>query len=254
MPVFSLEASGTTRIQPGSLRLFIVSKPLKSIIFDVDGTLAETEELHRAAFNAMFENYGLNWHWDQAMYGKLLEVAGGRNRLQFFIEQYQPDLAGDYIDMTAKMHADKTRIYGEMMASGDVSLRPGVERLIVKAIEKNLKLAIATSTSRKNVDALFAVTMGQDVLARFQAICCGDEVERVKPDPQVYQLALERLNLSPDECLAIEDSHIGLTSALSANIPTLITSSAYTKGEDFTGAEQVMEDLETGKFDLSSRL
>ena len=229
-------------------------QPLKALIFDVDGTLAETEELHRAAFNAMFENYGLNWHWDQAIYGKLLEVAGGRNRLQFFIEQYQPPLAGDYIDVTVQMHADKTKIYGQMMAVGNLALRPGVERLINKAIEKKLKLAIATSTSRKNVDALFAATLGQDVLAHFQAICCGDEVERVKPDPHVYQLALEKLNLSPDECLAIEDSHIGLTSALEANIPTLITSSAYTKGEDFTGAKLVMEDLETGKFDLSSCL
>jgi len=231
-----------------------VPKSLKALIFDVDGTIAETEELHRAAFNKMFKDYGLPWHWDQTIYSELLNVAGGRNRLQFFIEQYQPPLAGDYIDTTAQMHQDKTKIYGEMMAAGNVMLRPGVEDIIVRATKNNLKLGIATSTSRKNVAALFAATIGLDVLSQFQAICCGDDVEQVKPDPQVYQLALEALNLSANQCLVFEDSHIGLAASKAANIPTIITYSAYTKDEDFAGADQVMQDLVSGDFNLSSRL
>ncbi len=227
---------------------------IKALIFDVDGTLAETEELHRAAFNQMFEDYGLDWHWDQAIYGKLLGVAGGRNRLQYFIEEYQPTMAGDFIDITAQMHAKKTVIYGEMVQSGALVLRPGMEALIKKAITNGLTLGICTSTSRKNVDALFAATMGLDVLKHFKAICCGDEVEQVKPDPELYLLALEKLALEPQECLAFEDSHIGLTSSLAADIPTIITYSAYTKGEDFTGAVQVMENLKLGKFKLPASL
>jgi len=223
---------------------------LKALIFDVDGTLAETEELHRKAFNKVFVEYGLNWLWGQPLYGELLKIAGGQNRLRFYIQKYQPDGGADLLDQVADMHRQKTTIYGQLLADGKMDLRPGIEKLINEAIEKQLKLAIVTSTSRVNVDRLFKATIGLDVLARFEAICCGDDVNEVKPSPEIYLLALKNLDLSGDECLAFEDSEIGLTSALAANIPTIITVSTYCKDDDFSGARMIMSDLLSGNFKL----
>lgn len=222
----------------------------KALIFDIDGTLAETEELHRAAFNACFADFGLDWHWDQVLYGNLLKIAGGQNRLRHFIETYQPPLAGDFIDQVADMHSKKTNIYGDMLAGGQIELRPGIEKLVMAAISKNLKLGISTSTSRTNVDKLFAATMGLNVLEKFDAICCGDNVEAVKPAPDLYLLALKQLGLSAQDCLAFEDSDIGLAAAQAAGIPTVITVSTYCRDDDFSGASLVMPDLETGGFSL----
>lgn len=222
----------------------------KALIFDVDGTLAETEELHRKAFNQVFNEFGLNWFWHQQLYGELLKVAGGQNRLRFYMEKHQPLHGVDFLEQVAEMHRRKTAIYGDMLADGEIELRPGIEKLIRHALEQGLKLAIVTSTSRINVDRLFEATLGLDVLQRFAAICCGDDVSKVKPDPEIYFLALKKLNLQPSECLAFEDSELGLQATIAANIPTIITVSTYCKDDDFSGARAVMTDLASGGFTL----
>jgi len=222
----------------------------KALILDVDGTLAQTEELHRKAFNAAFNAFGLDWVWDQALYGDLLKVAGGQNRLRHFIETCQPQRAVEFIDRVKELHQHKTQIYGHMLGDGQIDLRPGIEHLILQAIEQNIKLAIATSTSRVNVDALFAATLGQSVLDKFAVICCGDDVARVKPSAEIYLLALKKLGLAPQDCLAFEDSELGLRAAQAANIPTIITISTYCKDDDFSGAREIMADLASGNFQL----
>ena len=222
----------------------------KALIFDIDGTLAETEELHRKAFNAAFAEFGLNWHWDRPLYGELLKVAGGQNRLRHYINASQPLQADEFIDRVGEMHRYKTALYGKMLAEGHIELRPGIERLIHQAIEKNIRLGIVTSTSRVNVDKLFEATLGLAVLGKFEAICCGDDVAAVKPAPDLYLLALNKLELQSAECLAFEDSAIGLQAAHAAGIPTIITVSTYCRDDDFTGAVQVMDDLVTGGFRL----
>ena len=221
-----------------------------ALIFDVDGTLAETEELHRKAFNFTFGEFGLNWRWDKALYGELLKVAGGQNRLRHYIKTCQPERADEFVDQVKELHQHKTITYGRLLAKGHIELRPGIEKLIHQAIEQGLKLAIVTSTSRINVDKLFEATLGMAVLDKFDAICCGDDVEAVKPAPDLYLLALKRLNLPPQECLAFEDSEIGLQAARAAGIPTVITISTYCKDDDFTGASQIMDDLIAGGFQL----
>jgi len=223
---------------------------LKALIFDVDGTLAETEELHRQAFNQVFSQYDLNWVWDQPRYGQLLKVAGGQNRLRHYIENYQPDGGAKVLDQVAGMHKQKTAIYGQLLADGKIELRPGIEKLINRAMVRELKLAIVTSTSRVNVERLFRATLGLEVLKQFEAICCGDDVSKVKPAPEIYLLALTKLGLTPDKCLAFEDSEIGLRSASAAKIPTIITVSTYCRDDDFSGAQAVMPDLVTGNFQL----
>ena len=221
-----------------------------ALIFDIDGTLAETEELHRKAFNTTFVEYGLNWHWDTKLYGELLKVAGGQNRLRHYIKKYQPTQLAEFDNQVAAMHAQKTKTYCDLLAMGEIELRPGIEQLINSAIEKGLKLAISTSTSRINVDRLFEATLGLPVLEKFSAICCGNDVVDVKPAADLYLLALSQLSIPAEKCLAIEDSEIGLAAARAAGIPTLITVSTYCRDDDFTGADMIMSDLVTGKFSL----
>jgi HAD superfamily hydrolase (TIGR01509 family) len=211
---------------------------LRALIFDVDGTLAETEELHRAAFNEAFEEAGLGWFWTRELYAQLLLVTGGRER----IAAYAGKTPAYDLDIAA-LHRRKTEIFNEKLRQGPISLRPGVEPLIRAARERNLRLAIATTTSRPNVISLIEATLGQAAIDWFVSVRTGEDVARKKPDPEVYHLALADLCFAPADCLAFEDSANGLRAALAAGIPTVITPSLYTAGEDRSGALLVLEDL-----------
>ncbi len=211
---------------------------LRGLIFDVDGTLAETEELHRAAFNQAFDETGLGWHWSRDTYRELLRTTGGKER----IARYAGESGVTVSDIPA-LHRRKTAIYGERIAEGGIALRPGMQNLIRTARANGLLLAIATTTTRANVEALFTATLGADALNWFAAVCTANEAPVKKPDPQVYMLALEILGLAPEECLAFEDSANGLKAAIAAGIPTIVTPSTYTVGEDFAGAAVVLESL-----------
>ena len=214
----------------------------RALIFDVDGTLAETEEVHRQAFNAAFARAGLGWCWGRLIYKDLLRVAGGKERIRAFDRlRGSASLLSDA--EIAELHLTKTTIYGDLIASGGCPLRPGVKALLSAALAHGQSLAIATTTSRGNIDALLASALGKDWTTRFEAIVAGDEVSRKKPEPDVYLEVLSRLNLPGSECLAIEDSGIGLAAASRAGIPVLISRSAYFRDDDFSGALLVADDL-----------
>lgn len=211
---------------------------LKALIFDVDGTLAETEELHRISFNQAFKEHGLNWNWGTEAYADLLQIAGGKER----ILHYSKLINWGEID-ALELHARKTEIYTDRIIEGQVDLKAGVRALIEHGREAGLRLAIATTSSRENVDSLLKATLGPSSLDVFDAICCGDEVACKKPDPAIYQLALDRLSLNPSTCLAFEDSTNGLLSAIAAKLPVIITPSLYTSNHDFSGASFILKDL-----------
>jgi HAD superfamily hydrolase (TIGR01509 family) len=196
---------------------------LKAVIFDVDGTLAETEELHRAAFNAAFAAAGLGWHWDVPLYARLLEVTGGKERIAHYQEVAALDHRLDAAAIAA-LHADKTRRYAALVESGGLSLRPGVRELLEAAHAAGLRLAIATTTSRPNVDALLAACAP---LPPFDVIAAGDEVARKKPAPDIYLAALARLGLPAAACVAIEDTRNGVLSAVGAGLRCAVTVSVY---------------------------
>lgn len=212
---------------------------LAALIFDVDGTLAETEELHRRAFNEIFTSSGLSWHWDQAMYARLLEVTGGKERIAHFIAAHGGAPALDAAAI-ATLHRDKTARYTALVQPGGIALRPGVVRLIEEARGQGLRLAIATTTSRPNIDALLRATLSDNP---FEVIAAGDEVTAKKPAPDVYRLALSRLGLEPAMCLAIEDTLNGLLSAQGAGLRCLITTSTYGGQGPFPGALAVVSHL-----------
>ncbi|MBI3453358.1 MAG: HAD-IA family hydrolase [Rhodospirillales bacterium] len=216
---------------------------LRALIFDVDGTLAETEEAHRRAFNESFRDRRLDWQWDRALYRRLLDVTGGKERIRHYMAciAYDPGAGGDAL--VRDLHLAKNRHYAKLVAAGHVSLRPGIRRVIAQARQTGIRLAIATTTSPESVERLLVAAFGPESPGWFDAIAAGDAVAAKKPAPDVYQLALRQLGLATQECLALEDSENGLRAALAAGLKTVVTVSTYTDGQDFSGAAIVLSDL-----------
>jgi HAD superfamily hydrolase (TIGR01509 family) len=213
---------------------------LKALIFDVDGTLAETEEVHRQAFNETFAAHSIGWHWTPDDYRVLLRTTGGKERMA----KHRAALGSGPSDAEiAALHKAKTARYVEIIASGQVRLLPGVEDLIARAHAAGLRLAIATTTTRANVDALLEATFRRPPETVFEVIAAGDEVAAKKPAPDVYLCALQRLGLPAEACIAFEDSRAGLASARAAGLRVVLTPSEYTRGDDVTAADWLRPDL-----------
>ena len=219
---------------------------LHALLFDVDGTLADTErDGHRPAFNQAFSDAGLDWYWDVALYGKLLAVTGGKERMKHYIDHFRPDYRkpDNFEEMVAELHKVKTRHYSALAARGGIPLRPGVKRLLIEARAAGLRLAIATTTTPENVTVLLEHSLGAGTQNWFEVIAAGDIVPAKKPAPDIYHYALEKMGLAAAECLAFEDSENGLRASLGAGLKTLVTVNDYTLDHDFTGAAVVLSDL-----------
>lgn len=226
-------------------------KRFRALIFDVDGTLAETEEIHRRAFNDAFSYFNLRWEWDTTLYRNLLRVAGGKERIRHFT-RLAPGAGHDMSDDDiAELHRFKTARFAQLITAGECALRAGVADVIWTAASRGQRLAIATTTSRSNVEALVSTTLGTGGIDLFSVIVAGDEVQQKKPAPDVYFKVLDFLGLSELECLAIEDSRNGLVAASGAGIPVLITRSIYSRDDTFDGALAIVDSLdELVDFDL----
>jgi beta-phosphoglucomutase-like phosphatase (HAD superfamily) len=218
---------------------------IKAIIFDVDGTLADTEDGHRKSFNKAFAENGLDWNWDVTLYGKLLKVTGGKERIKYYVENFAAEFTKpeDFDEFVKHLHKVKTAHYTAMLSKGLIPLRPGIKRLIHDAHEAGITLAIATTTSPENVSALLEVGLGKNWASFFAANGCGDIVPHKKPAPDIYFWVLDKLNIQPSDCIALEDSYNGLRSALAAGIKTYVTTNPYTHKQDFADAAGVFDDL-----------
>jgi HAD superfamily hydrolase (TIGR01509 family) len=219
---------------------------LRALIFDVDGTLADTErDGHRVAFNRAFADAGLDWDWTVELYGELLQVTGGKERMQFYLDRYRTDWQrpNDLKGLIANLHAAKTQHYTRLLAEGAIPLRPGVQRLLEAVRNRGLRLAIATTTTPANVTALLENTLPPGGLSWFEVIAAGDIVPAKKPAPDIYHYALAQMDLRPEECIAFEDSYNGLVSARKAGLKTIITINDYTHDHDFSEAAVVLDHL-----------
>lgn len=221
---------------------------LNALIFDVDGTLADTEAAHRAAFNSAFAQEGMDWHWDEALYTRLLDVSGGKERLLHYWDIRHPevrDVGGAGVrDTLARLHELKTAAYEAMVNDGAVSLRAGVLPLIEEAHQAGLHLAIATTTSPVNIAALLRGAIGPDWRQFFGIVEDASTAAIKKPHPMVYLQTLRRLQLPASQCIAFEDSANGLQAARAAGLLTVITPTRFTAAHDFTGALKVLPELQ----------
>ena len=225
---------------------------MKAIVFDVDGTLAETEELHRQSFNAAFADTRVDriwpdvkagWCWSRQVYGRLLETTGGKERISAYLRD---DLSIDPADlqpMIAEIHAAKNRRFARLLADGDIAPRPGIQRIMTMARSRGVALAIATTTSRPNVDALCRALFDRAPVEIFDAIAAGEDVSRKKPAPDVYDLALARLGLPAKACVALEDSRNGMIAAKAAGLRCIVSPSLYMRGDCFDAADRLMDDF-----------
>jgi beta-phosphoglucomutase-like phosphatase (HAD superfamily) len=220
---------------------------LQALIFDVDGTLADTEEAHRRAFNEAFQEQGLDWNWSKPKYAELLLTTGGKERIAAFLQSLDvsDSQRSALIGRIPEIHASKTSIYTRFVNAGEVPLRDGVRRLFDEAERAGILLSIASTTTFANIDALLTTHLGPGALQRFAAIGSADEVERKKPAPDVYEYVLQKLGRPAAGCVAVEDSANGLKAAKAAGLFTVVTPSYWTRAEDFSAADLLLPSLGT---------
>ena len=220
---------------------------IKAIIFDVDGTLADTEEAHREAFNSAFVEHGLDWHWSTSDYARWLAVAGGKERLAAFVDSL-PLPSAERAALKAgipAIHRTKSDHYARLVRMGRVPLRAGIERLLEEAASAGVTLAIASTTTRENIDALLGAHFGLGAAGRFSVIGAGDAVPQKKPAPDIYRFVLRELGECSADCVAVEDSGQGLAAAKRAGLFTVVTPSGWTTGEDFSGADLLLTSFDS---------
>lgn len=215
------------------------------LIFDVDGTLADTErDGHRVAFNLAFRDHGLDWDWSPELYGQLLKVTGGKERIIHFLNNYLPSFQTPELEkFVAQLHAAKTKHYMALLAAGRIPLRAGVKRLLQEAREAGLRLAIATTTTPVNVTGLLENSLAPDAVSWFEVIGAGDVVPAKKPAPDIFHYVLKEMNVNADDCIVFEDSANGLLAAQAAGLKTIVTISDYSKDDNFDGALLVVDSL-----------
>ena len=216
--------------------------PLRALIWDVDGTLAETErDGHLIAFNAAFEALGMAWRWSEARYAELLAVTGGFERLMADMEsQPQAPASRDERERLARrLHVLKNDAYARIVGEGRIALRDGVLALMDDCAASHVAMAIATTTSRSNVEALLGARLGETWRERFACVLCGEDAPRKKPDPQVYQRVLAALGLAAGEALAIEDAPAGVSAARAAGLAVIVTRSHCFANADLCAAQAV---------------
>lgn len=218
------------------------SSPWKAVVFDVDGTLVDSErDGHRVAFNAAFAACGLPYRWGVVEYGQWLTITGGRRRLTAFLES-EGYAARDASALAARLHRDKTFRMREFVRYGMINPRPGVRELLERLRSAGVTLAVATTGSREWAEPLLNRLFGPGL---FSVMLTGTEVPELKPDPAVYAEVLRRLSVPPERALAVEDSVNGLKSARAAGMPCVVVTNDYTEGYAFSGAAAVYDSFET---------
>ena len=206
------------------------SLELRGIIFDVDGTLADTEEIHRLAFNRTFQEFNLDWHWSEEKYVELLSISGGKERMANFgsILRKEFRTEKEFLTLISDMHKRKSTIYRQALSEKKTDLRPGVLRLIDELTKEKISLNIATSSSFENVDTLLKHNLGSEWRKLFDVVESSDTTKEKKPDPAVYKNVLRKSTLNVEQVMAIEDTQNGLIAAVRASLKTIITTHPMT--------------------------
>ena len=217
---------------------------IEALIFDVDGTLADTEETHRLAFNRAFENFELKWCWSKSDYRDLLKISGGKERIKYYSHNQKEGkvLSSTFIN---EIHNYKNVIYQSTLAEKKIDLRLGISNLITDLHRNKVKVGIATSSSFNNINRLLTTCIGRSWQDAFNEIETSDSTPAKKPDPSVYKNIISRLNVNPKYSIAIEDTPNGLQSANCAGLKTVVTVHEMTRNLDFPNAALVVDSIGT---------
>ncbi len=217
---------------------------IKAVFFDQDGVIIDTErDGHRVAFNMGFKEFGFTDEWSVEYYHELLQVAGGKERMKHHSRTRgfsKPVPEEDLDDLVKEMHKRKTAIFVEMIEKGELPLRPGVKRLMQEINQAGLVLGVCTTSNERSARAV-AYGVLKDI--KFDFVLAGDVVSKKKPDPEIYNLALEKSNLKPEECMVIEDSRNGVLAGNAAGLHIVATTNIYTEKEDLSDADIIVTSL-----------
>ena len=218
---------------------------LNAILFDVGGTIAESEEIHRVSFNEAFKEFGLNWYWDEAIYRELVFIGGGKERIKHYITRAWPEMLKqkNFTKYIESVHKIKGQIYEEFLNDSQLKARPGIIRLLKELKNEKIRLAIVSDTTEENLINLFKKGLGINPIEWFEILAHGGCTIQKKPSPDIYLWTLERLKLPPESCLAIEDAPRGVDSAIDAGLKVLVTPSIYTLEEKFEKSSLLLSHL-----------
>ena len=218
---------------------------MKALIFDCDGVLVDTEvDGHRVAFNRAFAARGLDCQWSVELYGELLKVAGGKERMRHYFDMNRwPADVADRDAFIRDLHKSKTDLFMAIIRAGQLPLRPGVKRLVDEAIADGMAMAVCSTSNERAVNLVMDTMLGRERKDRFPHILAGDVVSHKKPDPEIYNLAKGKLGLAGGQCVVIEDSRNGLLAAKAAGMHCLVTTNGYTERENFDEADRVVSEL-----------
>ncbi|XP_052180386.1 CBBY-like protein [Diospyros lotus] len=257
-------ASSTVSISSSRRRSFKCSAAAPSVLpsallFDCDGVLVDTEkDGHRISFNDTFAERELGVTWDVDLYGELLKIGGGKERMTAYFNktgwpEKAPTTEEERKEFIASLHKRKTELFMALIEKKLLPLRPGVAKLIDQALAKGVKVAVCSTSNEKAVSAIVSFLLGPERAEKIK-IFAGDVVPRKKPDPAIYVLASSTLSVEPSSCVVVEDSAIGLAAAKAAGMKCIITKSGYTAEEDFENADAVFDcigDPPEERFDLA---
>lgn len=217
---------------------------IKAVFFDQDGVIIDTErDGHRVSFNMTFKEFGFTDEWSVDYYHELLQIAGGKERMKHHwkTKGFSKPLAEEEIDNLVKeMHKRKTALFVELIETGKLPLRSGIHRFMKEAMEAGLKIAVCTTS---NEQAAKAITEKILTDIKFDVVLAGDVVKNKKPDPEIYNLALSKLGLSPHEVFVVEDSKNGVKAAKAAGLKTIVTTNHYTEKEDVSAGDVIVSCL-----------
>ena len=217
---------------------------IKAVFFDQDGVIIDTErDGHRVSFNMTFKEFGFADEWDVEYYHELLQIAGGKERMRHHwkTKGFSKPLTEEEIDNLVKeMHKRKTALFVELIETGKLPLRPGIHRFMKEAMEAGLKVAVCTTSNEKAAKAVTEKVLSD---IKFDLVLAGDVVQNKKPDPEIYNLALSKLGLKPEEVFVVEDSKNGVKAAKAAGMKVIVTTNHYTEKEDVDAGDVIVSCL-----------
>jgi HAD superfamily hydrolase (TIGR01509 family) len=214
---------------------------IKAVFFDQDGVIIDTEkDGHRVSFNMTFKEFGFTDEWSVDYYHELLQIAGGKERMKHHLQTkgFSKPVPTEEVDELIKaMHKRKTALFVELIETGKLPLRPGIHRFMKEAKDAGLKVGICTTSNEQAAKAITEKILSD---IKFDIVLAGDVVSNKKPDPEIYNLALSKTGLKPDEVIVVEDSKNGVISAKAAHTNVVVTTNSYTEKEDVNSGDIIV--------------